>query len=136
LVQAELEAWNTAAMVGPMMTFHAGRTQVIRGIAQELVERLAVQSGTLGHIRDPLGVESCLLLHELFHHDEHLRHGQTDLLLPRKYRKPVPPVYREIAAFAYVNFCMKGPPCQLLDLLWLYRNHPGPWADTIDRYLR
>jgi hypothetical protein len=84
----------------------------------------------------PPWVESCLLLHELYHHDEHLRHGQTDLLLSRKYRKPVPPVYREIAAFAYVNFCMKGPPCQLLDLLWLYRNHPGPWAETIDRYLR
>lgn len=47
---------NTAAMVCPLMTFHSGDRQIIRGIAQELVDRLADRGATLGHIPDPLGV--------------------------------------------------------------------------------
>ena len=31
---------NTAAMVSPLMTFHAGDKQVVKGIAQEIIDRL------------------------------------------------------------------------------------------------
>lgn len=48
---------STAAMVGPWMTFHAADgNQVIRGIPQELVDRMVASGASLGHIRDPLGV--------------------------------------------------------------------------------
>ncbi len=42
----------TACGVGPMMTFHAGGAQVILGIMEELVCRLKVAGGSLGHIAD------------------------------------------------------------------------------------
>ncbi|WP_273380532.1 FAD-dependent oxidoreductase [Symbiobacterium thermophilum] len=48
---------STAAMVGPWMTFHAADgNQVIRGIPQEIVDRLVATGDSLGHIRDPLNV--------------------------------------------------------------------------------
>lgn len=56
----ELGGMNTAAMVCPLMTFHAGKTQVIRGLAQEIVDRLIAQNGCLGHIPDPIGVVSSI----------------------------------------------------------------------------
>lgn len=45
----------TAAGVGPMMTFHAGDRQVIRGITGELIERLAARGKSPGHIVDTTG---------------------------------------------------------------------------------
>lgn len=42
----------TGCGVGPMMTFHAGGEQVIRGIMQELVARMQAAGGSLGHIAD------------------------------------------------------------------------------------
>lgn len=45
----------TAAGVGPMMTFHAGETQVIKGITGELVDRLKVRGLSPGHIIDSTG---------------------------------------------------------------------------------
>ncbi|AYN26018.1 MULTISPECIES: FAD-dependent oxidoreductase [Buttiauxella] len=39
--------------VNPMMTFHAGEKQVIRGITDELIERLKAQDKSPGHVRDP-----------------------------------------------------------------------------------
>lgn len=51
---------NTAAMVGPIMAFHSGTTQVVKGIAQEIIDRLATKHGTLGHLDDPLGVASSI----------------------------------------------------------------------------
>ncbi|WBM72228.1 FAD-dependent oxidoreductase [Buttiauxella sp. WJP83] len=39
--------------VNPMMTFHAGEKQVIRGITDELVSRLKAQGKSPGHVRDP-----------------------------------------------------------------------------------
>ena len=47
---------NTQSLVCPLMGFHAGSHQVVRGLAQEIVDRLAHRGGTLGHIPDPLGV--------------------------------------------------------------------------------
>ncbi len=45
----------TAAGVGPMMTFHAGDLQVIRGITGELVSRLESKGFSPGHILDSTG---------------------------------------------------------------------------------
>ncbi len=45
----------TAGGVGPMMTFHAGNVQVIRGIAEEVVQRLVDLGGSPGHIIDSTG---------------------------------------------------------------------------------
>lgn len=51
---------NTAAMVSPLMTFHAGERQVIKGIAQEIVDGLAERGATLGHVKDPIGMVSTI----------------------------------------------------------------------------
>jgi hypothetical protein len=42
----------TAAGVGPMMTFHAGQTQVVQGITGELIDRLKAKGKSTGHIYD------------------------------------------------------------------------------------
>lgn len=47
---------NTGAMVCPLMTFHANHQQIIAGLAQDIVDRLELYHGTLGHVPDPLGV--------------------------------------------------------------------------------
>jgi flavin-dependent dehydrogenase len=46
---------NILSLVGPLMTYHNMKNQVIRGIAEEIIERLNKINGTLGHIVDPLG---------------------------------------------------------------------------------
>ncbi|WP_213996323.1 MULTISPECIES: FAD-dependent oxidoreductase [Tepidanaerobacter] len=51
---------NTAAMVGPIMTFHSGSKQIIKGIPQEIIDRLAQKDATLGHIPDPIGMVSTI----------------------------------------------------------------------------
>ena len=43
------------ALVGPWMSFHYGKTQVIKGIAQEIVERMVKKGYSLSHITDPIG---------------------------------------------------------------------------------
>ena len=48
----------TAMGVSPMMTFHAGGTQVVRGIPAEVVERLVARGWSPGHIEDPVGFAS------------------------------------------------------------------------------
>lgn len=45
----------TAGGVGPMMTFLAGDTQVVQGIAEEIVQRLIKCGGSTGHIVDTTG---------------------------------------------------------------------------------
>ncbi len=45
----------TSAGVGPMMTFHSGEEQVIRGLPGELVDRLAGKGLSTGHIVDTTG---------------------------------------------------------------------------------
>jgi flavin-dependent dehydrogenase len=45
----------TAAGVGPMMTFHAGDEQVIRGTTGELIDRLKEKGQSPGHIFDTTG---------------------------------------------------------------------------------
>ncbi|MEG0691471.1 MAG: FAD-dependent oxidoreductase [Oscillospiraceae bacterium] len=51
-----LGGMNTAGLVGPLMTFHSEDRQVVKGIAQEIVDRLVKKGGCLGHIPDPIGV--------------------------------------------------------------------------------
>ena len=48
----------TSAGVGPMMTFHAGGRQVVRGIPQELVDRMTRLGGCRGHVKDATGYAS------------------------------------------------------------------------------
>ncbi len=50
----------TAAGVGPMMTFHAGDKQVVRGIPDELIETLKEMGASPGHITDTIGYASSL----------------------------------------------------------------------------
>ncbi|MDF2922963.1 MAG: glucose-inhibited division protein [Paenibacillaceae bacterium] len=45
----------TAAGVGPMMTFHSDKTQVVQGITGELIERLKSRGKSPGHIFDTTG---------------------------------------------------------------------------------
>lgn len=45
----------TAAGTGPMMSFHAGETQVVRGIADEIIERLKALGLSPGHMEDFVG---------------------------------------------------------------------------------
>ena len=45
----------TACGTGPMMTFHAGKKLVVRGITNELVERMKERGFSVGHIFDTTG---------------------------------------------------------------------------------
>lgn len=48
----------TMAGTGPQMTFHAGDTQVVKGIPDEIVCRLKEKSFSLGHMEDFVGYAS------------------------------------------------------------------------------
>lgn len=48
----------TNAGVGPMMTFHAGKRQVVTGLPQEMVDRLCAKNASTGHIEDTTGYAS------------------------------------------------------------------------------
>lgn len=45
----------TAMGTGPMMTFHAGEKQVVRGVTDEVIERLKARNLSPGHIVDSTG---------------------------------------------------------------------------------
>lgn len=50
----------TCAGVGPQMTFHAGSTQIVRGIPDEIVRRLQELGLSPGHIEDFVGYASSI----------------------------------------------------------------------------
>lgn len=50
----------TSAGVGPQMTFHAGATQVVRGIPEEIVSRLKSLGLSPGHMEDSVGYASSI----------------------------------------------------------------------------
>lgn len=52
---ASLGGTLAACEVGPMMTFHAGDKQAIKGITDEIVERLKARGKSCGHIFDTTG---------------------------------------------------------------------------------
>lgn len=45
---------NTAGLVGPIMTFHAGSLQIVRGIGDELIQTLVSLKASPGHLVDPI----------------------------------------------------------------------------------
>ncbi|NLA99280.1 MAG: FAD-dependent oxidoreductase, partial [Spirochaetales bacterium] len=45
----------TACGTGPMMTFHAGDKQVVRGLVDEMIQRLVQKGLSVGHIIDSTG---------------------------------------------------------------------------------
>jgi hypothetical protein len=45
----------TACGTGPMMTFHAGKIQVVRGLVDEMIQRLVKKGLSVGHIADSTG---------------------------------------------------------------------------------
>ena len=45
----------TTSGTGPMMSFHAGDTQVVRGIPDEIIQRLVRQGDSPGHMEDFVG---------------------------------------------------------------------------------
>lgn len=51
---------NTKSLVVPLMTFHAGEKQIIKGYAEEFIQRIKAEDGTIGHITDPLGVAATI----------------------------------------------------------------------------
>lgn len=50
----------TMAGTGPQMTFHAGMTQVVRGIPHEIVERMVSLGFSPGHMEDAVGYTSSI----------------------------------------------------------------------------
>ncbi len=50
----------TMAGTGPQMTFHAGSTQVVQGIAEEIVERMVEEGFSPGHMEDFVGYASSI----------------------------------------------------------------------------
>ncbi|ROR23431.1 FAD dependent oxidoreductase [Mobilisporobacter senegalensis] len=48
----------TLCGVGPMMTYFAGKNQIIKGIGEEIVSRLISKNGSCGHIKDTTGYVS------------------------------------------------------------------------------
>jgi hypothetical protein len=56
-----LGGMSTAALVYPWMTFHTSDgKQVIRGIAQEIIDRLMAVNASPGHVRDTVGFTSTI----------------------------------------------------------------------------
>lgn len=56
-----LGGMSTAALVYPWMTFHtADGKQVIKGIAQEIIDRLMAMNASPGHVRDTVGFTSTI----------------------------------------------------------------------------
>lgn len=51
---------NTKSLVVPLMTFHAGDKQIIKGYAEEFIKLIDEEGGTIGHIIDPLGVAATI----------------------------------------------------------------------------
>ena len=55
-----LGGMHTAALVGPIYTFHAGKLQIVRGITNEIIDELSKLGGTSGIVADPVGTASSL----------------------------------------------------------------------------
>lgn len=67
-------------------------------------------------------IDRAILLHETFHHIEETMEQPTDKMLSLRYNRFFAPVFRELAAFAYVNALWGKGPCQEIDMLWLNVN--------------
>lgn len=67
-------------------------------------------------------IDQAILLHETFHHIEETLTQPTDQMLSQKHQRFFAPVFREFAAFAYINELWGKGPCQEIDMLWLNVN--------------
>lgn len=68
---------STAALVYPWMTFHTTEgKQVIRGIGQEIVDRLIERNASPGHVRDTVGFVRTITPY----HPEHYKVTAVDML--------------------------------------------------------
>ena len=79
-------------------------------------------------------IAALLTLHELYHHIEETLTKCTDELLSKAHKTSVSPIYREIAAFSFVNTQRKTKPCQLLDIFWLEKYHPIKYEEIWREY--
>jgi len=66
----------TNSGVGPMMTFHAGSEQVVKGIAEEIIERMKEKGASVGHILDTIGYASSVTPFD----SEQLKHVLDEML--------------------------------------------------------
>lgn len=51
---------NVVSLVAPLMTFHSGQNQIVRGIPDEIISRLKTRDDSFGHIDDPIGFASSI----------------------------------------------------------------------------
>lgn len=65
-----------------------------------------------------------ILLHEFFHHLEEWFYETVDVSIGKKFGYTVNPIYRELAAFAFVNIYIHPIKCQSIDLVWLKYSKP------------
>ena len=65
-----------------------------------------------------------ILLHEFFHHLEEWHYETVNMTLSKKIGCRINPIYREIAAFAFVNAYIQPIKCQCIDLVWLKYTQP------------
>jgi ribulose 1,5-bisphosphate synthetase/thiazole synthase len=98
----------TNSGVGPMMTFHAGKKQVIKGIADEIIERMKKASASVGHIMDTTGYASSVTPFDA----EMLKHVLDDMLLESGcnllYHTMLAGVNVENGRIKSVKVCNKG----------------------------
>lgn len=66
----------TNSGVGPMMTFHAGTEQVVKGIPDEIIERMKKEGASVGHILDTIGYASSVTPFDA----EQLKHVLDEML--------------------------------------------------------
>jgi len=76
-----------------------------------------------------------LIFHELFHHIEETLTQPTDALLEKLHNARVPQIYRDIAAFSFVNAIMSPIVCQTIDIYWLKKHRPNQFM-LIEELLR
>ncbi len=98
----------TNSGVGPMMTFHAGKKPVIKGIADEIIERMKKAGASVGHIIDTTGYASSVTPFDA----EMLKHVLDDMLLESGcnllYHTMLAGVNVENGRIKSVKVCNKG----------------------------
>ncbi|SCX74863.1 hypothetical protein [Alkaliphilus peptidifermentans] len=74
------------------------------------------------------------LLHELFHHIEEKYEQPVNLVMEKMLNHPVSAGFRDIAAFAFVNYAIRPNICQILDFIWLCYKYPRAITSLYDRF--
>lgn len=74
---------------------------------------------------DKKNIRDICILHELFHHIEENFEQPVDKVMEDSLGGYVSPIFRDIAAYAFVNKATVLPPCQVIDFLWLCWYYPN-----------